>query len=125
MEKHHEHRNHSGTFWAYVFIIAGILWLMSKNGWDIHMTGIGGLFAGIGHFFSSLANWSIGAFLPILAIIAGVLLIAGRRFFGALLLVILVMILVPHFLIIPGILMFLFFPVLLIIIGIVILTKLF
>jgi hypothetical protein len=35
------------------------------------------------------------------------------------------MILVPHFLIIPGILMFLFFPVLLIIIGIIILTKLF
>lgn len=125
MEKHCEQRNHSGTFWAYVLIIGGLLWIMSKSGWDIHLPGLSGLFSGIGHFFGNLVNWSTGAFLPLLIIIAGILLIAGRRFFSALLFVILIMILVPHFLIIPGILMFLFFPVLLIIIGIIILTKLF
>jgi len=35
------------------------------------------------------------------------------------------MIIIPHFLIIPGILMIIFFPVVLIIIGIIVLTKLF
>jgi hypothetical protein len=35
------------------------------------------------------------------------------------------MIFIPHFLIIPGIIMVLFFPIVLIIIGIVILSKLF
>ena len=35
-----------------------------------------------------------------------------------------VLIIAPHFLIIPGILMILFFPVILIIIGIIILSKL-
>jgi len=125
MDRHYEHKNHSGSFWAYVFIIGGILWLMSKSGWDIRMPGLGGLFSGIGHFFSSLASWSIDAFLPVLIIIAGIVLIAGRRFFGALLFVILVMILVPHFLIIPGILLTFLFPAILIIIGIVILSKLF
>ncbi len=125
MEKQCENRHHSGSFWAYVLIISGILWIMSKSGWDIHLPGISGLFSGVGHFFTSLASWSIGAFVPIMAILAGIILIAGRRFFGALLLVLFVMILVPHFLIVPGILMILFFPILLLVIGIVILTKLF
>jgi hypothetical protein len=125
MERHCEHRKDSGSFWAYVLIIGGLLWIMSKSGWDIHLPDIGGFFAGIGHFFGNMANWSGGTILPLLVILAGIILIAGRRFFGALFLVILIMILVPHFLIIPGILMFLFFPVLLIIIGIIILTKLF
>ena len=60
MEKHYEHHRHSSSFWAYVLIIFGIIWLL-----------------------------------------------------------------IPHFLIIPGILMILFFPVILIIIGIIVLTKLF
>lgn len=125
MERHCEHRKESGSFWAYVLIIGGLLWIMSKSGWDIHLPGLGEFFSGIGHFFGSMASWSTGTILPVFIILAGIILIAGRRFFGALFLVILIMILVPHFLIIPGILMFLFFPVLLIIIGIIILTKLF
>jgi hypothetical protein len=125
MEKHCEHRSNSGSFWAYVLIIFGILWILSKSGWDINLPGVGELFAGIGHFFSNLANWSVGATLPLLIILAGILLIAGRRFFGALLLVLLILIFIPHFLILPGILIIIFLPVVLIIIGIIVLTKLF
>jgi len=125
MERHIEHKKHSGSFWAYVLIIFGVLWILSKSGWDINLPNIGGFFAGIGNFFGNLAHWSAGVTLPILILLAGIVLIAGRRFFGALFLVILILIVVPHFLIIPGILMFLFFPVVLIIIGIVILSKLF
>ena len=125
MERHYEHRKHSGSFWAWVLIIFGIIWILGENGWDINLPGIGSFFAGIGNFFGNLFHWSAGATLPILIILAGIVLIAGRRFFGALLLVLLILILVPHFMIIPGILMIVFLPVVLIIIGIIALTKLF
>ncbi|MBL7970255.1 MAG: hypothetical protein JNL03_01935 [Prolixibacteraceae bacterium] len=118
MERYCEHKRHSGSFWAYVLIISGVLWLLSKSGWDINLPGIG-------HFFSNIVTWSTGATFPLLVIVLGIVLIAGRKFFGALLLVLIVMILIPHFLIIPGLLMVFFFPVLLIVIGIIILTKLF
>lgn len=125
MEQHCEHRRHSGSFWAYVLIIFGILWLLDKSGWDIHLPGIGDLFSGIGSFFGSLFNWSAGIAFPMLLLVAAIVLIAGRRFFGALLFVLLILIIIPNFLVIPGILMIIFFPVILIVIGILLLTKLF
>ena len=30
MERHIEHRRDSGSFWAYVLIIVGILWILKK-----------------------------------------------------------------------------------------------
>lgn len=125
MEKHCEQRKQAGSFWAYVLIIFGIIWILSKSGWDINLPNIGGFFAGIGNFFGNLVHWSDGATLPILILLAGIVLIAGRRFFGALLFVLLILIIIPHFLIIPGILIVIFFPLVLIIIGIIVLTKLF
>ncbi len=125
MEKQCEHKRHSGSFWAYVLIIVGILWLLKRSGWDVNFPGIGDFFAGIGHFFGSLATMSVSALVPILVIFLGIILILGRKFIGALFLVLLFIIILPHFLIIPGILMVIFFPVVLVIIGIIILTKLF
>jgi len=125
MEKQIEHKRHSGSFWAWVLIIFGVLWILKQSGWDIHFPGIGEFFSGIGHFFGNLAHWSYGALIPVLIILIGISLIAGRRFFGALIFVILLMIFIPNFLVIPGLLMILFFPLALIIIGIIILTKLF
>jgi hypothetical protein len=125
MEKQIEHKRHSGSFWAYVLIIFGILWILKQSGWDIHLPNIGEFFSGVGNFISNLAHWSFGAIIPILIILIGISLIAGRRLFGALIFVLLMMIFIPNFLIIPGILMVLFFPLILIIIGIIILSKLF
>ncbi|MGE5394700.1 MAG: hypothetical protein ACM3P1_08135 [Candidatus Saccharibacteria bacterium] len=125
MERHYEHKRNSGSFWAYVLIIVGILWLLKKSGWDINLPSIGDVFSFMGQFFSNMADWSHGSAVPILLLIVGIMLIAGRRFFGALLFVILLLIILPHFLILPGILIALFFPLILIIIGIIILTKLF
>jgi len=125
MEKYGEHKRHSESFWAYVLIIVGILWLLKRSGWDINLPGFGEFFAGIRLFFGNLFQWSAGATVPVLIILFGIVLILGRKFFGALLLVLLVMIIVPHFLIIPGILMIIIFPLILIIVGIIILTKLF
>jgi len=125
MEKHIEHRRHSGSFWAYVLIIVGILWILKKSGWDINLPGLGEFFSGIGQFFGNLFHMTAFATVPVLIILFGILLILGRKFLGALFLVLLVMIIVPHFLIIPGILMIIFFPIILIIIGIIVLSNLF
>lgn len=125
MEKQYEHKRHSGSFWAYFLIIVGLLWMLKQSGWDINLPGIGDFFAGMGHLFGNLASWSMSALVPVLIIFLGIVLILGRRFFGALFLVLLLMIILPHILIIPGILMIIFFPVVLIIIGIIVLTKLF
>ncbi len=125
MERHCEHKKSSGSFLAYMLIILGILWILRKSGWDIHFPGLGDFFAGIGNFVGNLTHWSGGIILPLLVILAGITLIAGRKFFGALFLVIILMIILPHFLIIPGILIIIFLPVFLIIIGIIILSKLF
>ena len=125
MEKHIEHRRHSGSFWAYVLIIVGILWILKKSGWDINLPGFGEFFAGIGQFFGNLFHMTAFATVPVLIILFGILLILGRKFLGALFLVLLIMIIVPHFLIIPGILMIIFFPIILIIIGIIVLSNLF
>jgi hypothetical protein len=125
MEKHIEHKKHSGSFWAWVLIIFGILWILKQSGWDINFPGIGEFFSGVGHLFGSMAHWSFGAIIPILILFIGISILAGRRFFGALFFVILLLIFIPNFLVIPGIIMILFFPLLLIIIGIIILSKLF
>jgi hypothetical protein len=125
MEKYIERRKHSGSFLAYVLIIFGILWILKQNGWDIHFPNLGEFFTGIGSFFANLPHWFSGAALPILIILAGIILISGRKIFGALLVVIILLIVLPNFLIIPGILMILFFPIILLIIGIILLSKLF
>jgi hypothetical protein len=125
MEKHIEQRKNSGSFLAWVLIIFGILWILKHNGWDIHFPNIGEFFSSLGNFFGNLAHWSGGSILPILIIAFGIVLLLGRKFFGALFLVIILLIVLPNFLIIPGILMIVFFPLILIIIGIVVLSKLF
>ena len=84
MERHIEHKRHSGSFWAYVLIIFGILWILKQSGWDIHFPGIGEFFSGVGHFFSSLGHWSFGAIIPILIILVGISLIAGPPVFRGL-----------------------------------------
>jgi hypothetical protein len=43
-DRHYEQRHHSGSFWAYVLIIFGIIWILGKSGWDINLPGIGGFF---------------------------------------------------------------------------------
>jgi hypothetical protein len=125
MEKHIEQRKNSGSFLAWVLIIFGVLWILKQSGWDIHFPNIGEFFSGIGHFVGNLAFWSGSSVLPILIIAFGIVLILGRKFFTALFLVIILLIVIPNFLIIPGILMILFFPLILIIIGIIVLSKLF
>ena len=71
MERQIEHKKSSGSFWAYVLIIVGVLWLLQKSGWNINLPGFGDFFAGIGSFFGNLFHLSAAAVLPMLIIFFG------------------------------------------------------
>jgi len=118
MEEQVHCKRRSGSFLPWLLIIIGIALLLKHSGWDINFPGIGEFFSGVFHFIGKI-GW------PLFLIIAGVILLTGRRIIGTLILIIALLFILPHFIIIPGILLILFFPIILLIVGIAILAKLF
>ncbi|WP_159518733.1 hypothetical protein [Sunxiuqinia indica] len=124
-ERHHaRERKSRGSFLGTVLVVIGILWILKEIGWQLGLPGwhvvqdAGASFLNIFHFGAISVTW------PVILLLVGVLLIVGRRLIGALFLVFAILFLLPH-LIIPGILLVLFFPLILIILGIVLISKLF
>lgn len=121
MQYQRTEKRHRGSFLGTLLIIIGILWLLNEMGWHIGMMGWNAL----GHVVTSFVNffqvsgWAVT--FPVIILIAGVLLIAGRRLVGALLLLIFVLFFFP--LILPGILLVILFPVLLVIAGVILITR--
>lgn len=124
MEKQCDKKSESGSFLAYVLIIVGILWILKRGGWEINLPGFHEFFSGIANVFRSLASFSTEALIPIVLIFLGIMVIAGRKVIGAIILVLILLLIVPHFLIIPGIILIVFFPIILIILGIILISKL-
>lgn len=125
MEHHSHRRRSSGSFLAWVLIIFGAVLILKEIGWEFNIPGFGAIFHGFWEFVGDVFRFIGNIGWPIILVIAGIVLIAGRRLFGALLLLLVLFFILPKFIVIPGILMILFFPVILLIAGIVILTKLF
>lgn len=125
METHtHQHKRTSSPL-AWILIIVGIFLILKHSGLGFNLLGLSPIFSGIGSFIGSVFHSITHLGLPALLIIAGVILLIGRRFIGGLLLFLVLIFIVPQFIIIPGILFIVFFPLVLIIVGIVILSKLF
>lgn len=113
-----------GSFLGTILVIIGIIWLLKEAGWHWGIMGwnvVGNIFTGMLTFFGTIA-WIIG--IPIILLIAGIILIAGRRTLGSILVIIGILLLLNHF-IIPGLVLLLFTPLILIILGILIITRLF
>ena len=125
-QKHHQvnEKKSGGSFLGTILIVIGLLWILKEVGWHLSLPG----WHAIQHSASSFLNifhvaaWSVT--WPLVLLIVGVLLVLGRRFIGALLIVGALFLFLPHF-IIPGILVILFFPVLLVVLGIILISKLF
>lgn len=133
MENHHEvrresHRskehNKGGSFLGTILIILGIGWILKEIGW---LHGFPGWHA-VQHSFHSFTNiFHFGALnitWPLILLVVGIVLLAGRRFVGAILVLLAIIFFLPGFLIIPGILTVFFLPVILIILGIVVISRL-
>ncbi len=116
-------KKNSGSFWGTILIIIGLFWILKEYGWHIGLPG----WDAFRHAMIGFVNifhvnaWSVS--LPVILLIIGVLLLIGRRLIGTLLIIFAILFLLPH-LIVPGILAILFFPVLLIVLGIIVLTRL-
>ncbi|MDX9883760.1 MAG: hypothetical protein RBS73_16990 [Prolixibacteraceae bacterium] len=121
----HCRQRKSGSTLAWILIVLGVVLILKNTGWGLSIPGIGWMFAAIGRFFSNAFHAISQIGWPLVLIIAGILLLIGRRFLGGLVLFLILLFILPKFILIPGILLILFVPFILIIAGIVILTKLF
>ena len=125
MENYSHRQKHSGSLLAWILIIVGIVLILGRAGWNISLPGLGAIVHWIGQFVGDVFHFITRIGWPALLVIAGIILLTGRRLIGGLLLFLVLLFILPNFIIIPGILLIIFFPLILIIVGIVILTKLF
>ncbi len=121
----HCRQKKSGSTFAWILIILGLVLILKNTEWGTSIPGIGWMFAAIGRFVGSAFHAVTHIGWPLILVVAGVLLLMGRRFLGGLLFFLILLFILPKFILIPGLLLILFLPLILIIAGIVILTKLF
>ena len=111
-----------GSFLGFILITIGIIWLLKETGWHVGLPGWGMLQESTSDFFNifHFGAWSVT--WPVILLVVGVVLIAGRRLIGAFLIVFALLLFLPV-IIVPGIIAMLFFPVVLVIAGIIIISK--
>ncbi len=120
MEDVKHKRDNSRSVLAIVLIVIGVLWLLRKMGFYFEFPRVfwENIYFPFRHFFQ---NWGhIFISWPMILIIVGVILMAGRRSAGLILLVIGAVFLIPRIFFLHGITITLLFPVLLIGIGVAI-----
>lgn len=115
--------NNSKVILAWVLIGVGILWILRKIIFyfdfpDFYFQSIFFPFKNVVHNFShALFSW------PMVLIIVGLILTAGKRSAGIVLMVIGGIFILPKFLILPGITFSLFLPLLLVGVGVALIVK--
>ena len=133
MENYHQHRHErhdyrerssGGSFLGIVLLIIGLLWILKEIGWHIGLPGWDSVQYATGSFLNifHVAAWSIT--WPVIILIVGFILLIGRRLIGTILVLLALFLFLPHLIIIPGILAIVFFPVLLIVLGIILISRL-
>jgi len=129
-EKHHyyhcsRHHKNRGSFLGTLLVVLGILWLLKEAGW---LHGLPGWDV-VRDSFSNFGNiFHLGAITitwPVILLLVGILLIAGRRIIGGILLLFAILFFLPGIIVLPGLIAVFFLPVILIVLGIVVLRKLF
>lgn len=116
-------KRHGNSTLGAVLIVIGTLWILKEMGWQLGIPVWETIHNKTTEFIEFIRIHFSQLGLPIILLVAGLLLISGRRGFGFILLLLAALLVWPH-LIIPGILAIIFFPVLLIIFGVILLSKL-
>lgn len=115
-------KKHKGSVLGVILIVVGIYWILRETGWFIHLPGWEFFRDRIWETFSFLRVELGDLLLPILLLVTGLLLVSGRRRVGGLLVLIALLVFIPG-IVVPGILMVMFFPLLLIIVGILLIKS--
>ncbi|HKJ43934.1 MAG TPA: hypothetical protein VKA27_17685 [Sunxiuqinia sp.] len=134
MENYHQYHRHEdrccrerrtgGSFWGIVLLVIGLLWILKETGWHVGLPGWDAVSHAAGSFLNIFHVAAFAITWPVILLIVGVLLLIGRRLVGTVLVLLALFLFLPHLFIIPGILAVIFFPVLLIVLGIIIISRL-
>lgn len=116
-------KRHENSTLGTILIVIGIFWILKELGWQSGIPVWDTIHNQTAEFIEFIRIHFSQFGLPVILLGAGLLLISGRRGFGFLLLLLAALLVWPH-LIIPGVLAIIFFPVLLIVLGIILLSKL-
>jgi len=116
-------RKHGGSVLGIIFIAVGVYWIVRETGLGVYLPGWDFFRDALWDIYFFLRE-NLGDFLlPILLVITGVLMITGRRKVGGLIALIALLIFLPG-IGIPGVVMVVFFPVVLIFIGVMLIKSL-
>ncbi len=124
MEHASQKRDNSRLVLAIVLILIGVLWILKKLGFYIELQPFmyDNIFNPFVRFFH---NWIRIIFsLPMILIIVGIVLLAGKRKGGIILLIIGSVFLLPKLFFVPGITASLIFPLFLVGIGVAMVARL-
>ncbi len=124
IDKQDRTQNNSRSTLAIVLIVIGLLWIFKQSGffYGFPFVHFDHVFRPVGRVFSSLAHVVFS--WPMIFIIIGLVLMAGKRSAGTVLLIIGGIFLLPKLFFFTGAMVFLFFPLLLIVVGIAIVARL-
>ena len=119
---HARHRRSGGSFLGTLLIILGLIFILKEIGWHIGLPAWDAMRHSFGNFLNvfHLQAWNIT--WPVILLVVGILVVAGRRVIGTLLIVLALIFVLPH-IVIPGLVALLFFPVLLVILGVILISK--
>lgn len=125
IDKQERTQDNSRKTLAIVLIVIGLLWIFRQSGFFygfpfIHLNHV---FTPIGKVFGSLVHVVFS--WPMILIFVGLILMAGKRSAGTVFLIIGGIFLLPRLFVFTGAMVFLFFPLLLIAVGIAIVARLF
>jgi hypothetical protein len=123
MEKVPQKQNSTETL-ALVLIGIGILWILKQTGVFFHFPffHVGNIFNPIIHAFHGVSNVVFS--WPVVLIIIGIVLLAGKRRGGLVLLIIGAIFIIPKLIFVSGVTIIFLFPLVLIGLGIALVAKL-
>lgn len=97
---------------------------MKETGWVFHLPGIEFLRDGVFAVYDFFHQYLGKLLVPVVLLVIGLLLVSGRRRIGWLVLLLLVLVFMPG-LIVPGVLLIIAFPVILIVLGLLVIRSIF
>lgn len=113
-----------GSTLGVILIAVGVYWILKETGLVMHLLPVWEMFRDL---FGDLYNFlhvHLGDFLlPILLLLAGLLLVSGKRKIGGLIVLIVLLIFIPD-IFVPGVMAVFLFPVFMIILGIIVIRSL-
>jgi len=116
-------KHKGGSVLGILLIVVGAYWILKETGWGIYLPDWSFFRERFWEVYNFLRAEMGELLLPLFLMIVGVLLVAGRRVGGGLLILLALLVFLPG-IIIPGILVVFSLPLVLIIIGIMLVKSL-